>query len=126
MTCANSEILLHALLDGELDAGHARDVETHLEGCLRCATQLRAYREMQQAMSAAATQLRYTAPMSLRRRIEMALPSAPPRATNRRSMLKGFAMSTGALNCDRGHRGNKGRVARSIRQKPLPASAHGE
>ena len=32
-----------------------------------------AHREMQQAMSAA--QLRYTAPMSLRRRIEMTLPS---------------------------------------------------
>jgi anti-sigma factor RsiW len=94
MTCAETEILLHALLDGELDAGHARDVETHLEGCLRCATQFRAYREMQQAMSTSATQLRYAAPMSLRRRIEMALPSAPPRATNRRAVLKGFVMGT--------------------------------
>ena len=92
MTCAETEILLHALLDGELDAGHAREVEAHLEGCPRCAAQMRAYREMQQAMSAA--QLRYTAPMSLRRRIEMALPSAPPRAANRRSVLKGFVMGT--------------------------------
>jgi anti-sigma factor RsiW len=95
-TCAETEILLHALLDGELDAGHARDVETHLEGCPRCAAQLSAYREMHQAMSAA--QLRYTAPMSLRRRIEMALPSAPvrvpARAASRWSMLKGFAMGT--------------------------------
>jgi anti-sigma factor RsiW len=74
MTCAETEILLHALLDDELDAGHARDVEAHLEGCRRCAAQLGAYREMQQAISAA--QLRYTAPMSVRRRIEMALPSA--------------------------------------------------
>ena len=80
MTCAETEILLHALLDGELDVGHAADVETHLQGCPRCAAQFRAYREMQQAMSPA--QLRYTAPMSLRRRIEMALPSAnaPPLA----------------------------------------------
>jgi anti-sigma factor RsiW len=92
MTCAETEILLHALLDGELDAGHARDVEKHLEDCPRCTAQLGAYREMQQAMSAA--QLRYTAPMSLRRRIEMALPSAPPRAANRRSVLKGFVMGT--------------------------------
>ena len=92
MTCAETEILLHALLDGELDAGHARDVEAHVEGCPRCAAQLRAYRELQQAMSAA--QLRYAAPMSLRRRIEMALPSAPPRAANRRSVLKGFVMGT--------------------------------
>ena len=92
MTCAETEILLHALLDGELDAGHARDVEAHLEGCPRCAAQFRAHREMQQAMSVA--QLRYTAPMTLRRRIEMALPSAPPRAASRRSVLKGFVMGT--------------------------------
>jgi anti-sigma factor RsiW len=92
MTCAETEILLHALLDGELDAGHARDVETHLEGCPRCAAQFRAHREMQQAMSTA--QLRYTAPMSLRRRIEMTLPSAPQRASSRRSVLKGFVMGT--------------------------------
>ena len=92
MTCAETEILLHALLDGELDAGHARDVEAHLEGCPRCGAQLRAYRGMQQAMSAA--QLRYTAPMSLRQRIEMTLPSAPRRASSRRSVLKGFVMGT--------------------------------
>ena len=70
MTCAESEILLHALLDGELDAGHARDVEAHLEGCSRCAAQFRAYRELQQAMLAAP--LRYTAPAGLRHRIERA------------------------------------------------------
>ena len=92
MTCAETEILLHALLDGELDAGHARDVEAHLEGCPRCAAQFRAHREMQQAMSAA--QSRYTAPMSLRHRIERALPSAPKRVSNLRSVLKGFVMGT--------------------------------
>ena len=92
MTCAEAEILLHALLDGELDAGHAYDVETHVGNCPRCAAQLRAYREMQQAMLAAP--LRFTAPASLRRRIERALPSAPPRVSSRRSVLKGFAMGT--------------------------------
>ena len=45
---------------------------------------------MQQAMPAA--QLRFTAPAGLRRRIEMALPSAAPRAATRRSVLKGFVM----------------------------------
>ena len=29
MICAEAEILIHALLDGELDAGHAREVEAH-------------------------------------------------------------------------------------------------
>jgi anti-sigma factor RsiW len=91
MTCAETETLLHALLDRELDAGHARDVEAHLKGCPRCGAQFRAHREMQQAMSAA--QLRYTAPASLRQRIEKTLP-ASPRVSNRRSVLKGFVMGT--------------------------------
>ena len=92
MTCNEAEILLHALLDGELDAGHAREVESHMESCPSCAAQLRAYGELQRAMPAAP--LRYTAPAGLRRRIERALPSAPPRASSRRSVLKGFAMGT--------------------------------
>jgi len=33
MTCDEAEILLHALIDGELDAGHAREVEDHIAGC---------------------------------------------------------------------------------------------
>jgi len=95
MTCAETETPLHALLDGELDAGHARDVEGHLADCPRCAAQLDAYRALHQAMSA--PQLRYAAPVSLRRSIEAMLPpvpAAPRRATNRRAVLKGFVMGT--------------------------------
>jgi anti-sigma factor RsiW len=93
MTCGETAILLHALLDGELDAGHASEVEAHVEHCPRCAAQLRAYRELQQAMPAA--QLHFTAPASLRQRIEKALPTAAPqRASSRRSVLKGFVMGT--------------------------------
>jgi hypothetical protein len=36
MTCAKSKVLLHALLDGKLNAGHAREVEKDLE-CARAA-----------------------------------------------------------------------------------------
>jgi anti-sigma factor RsiW len=90
MTCDEAEILLHALLDGELDAGHAREVEAHIDGCPRCAAQLRSYREMSSAVSEA--DLHYTAPLALRRRIEAALPQ--PRVTSRRSLLKGFAMGS--------------------------------
>jgi anti-sigma factor RsiW len=91
MTCNEAEILLHALLDGELDAGHAHQVEAHVENCPRCAPQLRAHRELQQAMPVA--QLHFTAPASLRQRIEKTLP-APRRVSNRRSVLKGFVMGT--------------------------------
>jgi anti-sigma factor RsiW len=92
MTCTETEILLHALLDGELDAGHAREVEAHVANCPHCAAQMRAYRELQQAMRAA--QLRFTAPASLRRRIEKAFPVVPQRVSSRRSALKGFVMGS--------------------------------
>src|SRR6185437_13444323 len=91
MTCDEAEILLHALIDGELDAGHARDVEAHIDGCPRCAPQLAAYREMSRQIADA--DLRYTAPAALRRRIEASLPR-PQTAPSRRSVLKGFAMGS--------------------------------
>jgi anti-sigma factor RsiW len=92
MTCDEAEILLHALIDGELDAGHAREVEDHIAGCPGCAAQARAYREMSRTIAGA--DLRYTAPPLLRRRIEAALPQA--RLPNRREVLRGFAMGSAA------------------------------
>jgi anti-sigma factor RsiW len=91
MTCDEAEILLHALIDGELDAGHARDVEAHIAECPRCAAQLAAYREMSKAIADA--DLHYTAPLALRRRIEASLPQTQA-APNRRSVLRGFAMGS--------------------------------
>ena len=90
MTCDEAEILLHALMDGELDAGHAREVEDHLAGCARCAAQLASYREMSNSVARAG--LGYTAPPTLRRRIEATLPEV--RAPNRRAVLRGFAMGS--------------------------------
>ena len=90
MTCDEAEILLHALLDGELDAGHAREVEAHIASCPRCAAQLQSLRDMHKALSE--VDLHYTAPPALRRRIEAALPQ--PRLTSRRSLLQGFAFGS--------------------------------
>jgi anti-sigma factor RsiW len=87
MTCDEAEVMLHALVDDELDAGHARDVETHAASCARCAAQLAAYRGLRQAMQR--NNLRYTAPASLRRSIDRVVPSAT--TTSRRTLLKGFA-----------------------------------
>ena len=92
MTCDEAEILLHALIDGELDARHAREVEAHIAGCPRCAAELAAYRELSKAIAGAG--LRYTAPPGLRRRIEASLPQR--RMPNRRSLLRGFAMGSAA------------------------------
>jgi len=91
MTCDEAEILLHALIDGELDAGHARAVEDHIAGCPRCAAQLRAYREMSKIIAGA--DVRYKAPLELRRRIEASLPQ-PKQAPSRRAVLRGFAMGS--------------------------------
>ena len=90
MNCDEAEILLHALIDGELDAGHAREVEAHIAGCPRCAALLRDYREMGKGFAAA--DIRYKAPPKLRRRIEASLPSM--RAPSRRAVLRGFAMGS--------------------------------
>jgi anti-sigma factor RsiW len=90
MTCDEAEILLHPLIDGELDAGHAREVEDHIAGCARCAADLQAYRELSKAVAGA--DLRYAAPPELRRRIEAALPQT--RAPNRRAVIRGFAMGS--------------------------------
>ncbi|MGN6572855.1 MAG: anti-sigma factor family protein, partial [Pseudolabrys sp.] len=49
MTCEEARILVHALADGELDAGHAREVEAHVAQCKDCAAELAAAREMKQA-----------------------------------------------------------------------------
>src|ERR1700681_621641 len=97
MTCDETHILLHALIDSELDAGHAREVEVHVAGCPRCAAQLRDYRGMHEAMSTPG--VRYQAAESLRARVEKALPATAlpaPRASapSRRSLLKRFAMGS--------------------------------
>ncbi|MBV9460359.1 MAG: zf-HC2 domain-containing protein, partial [Bradyrhizobium sp.] len=102
MTCDEANILLHALIDGELDAGHAREVEAHIATCPACAAELASYRQMREAMAKA--DLRFTAPASLRQRIDAALPkpaakpaAAPSNVTplaSRRSVLRGFAMGS--------------------------------
>jgi anti-sigma factor RsiW len=95
MNCEEAEVLLHALIDGELDAGHARDVEAHIAGCPRCAAALSDYREMSKAMASA--DVRYTAPPELRQRIEAALPQPQAQVVqmpSRRSVLRGFAMGS--------------------------------
>src|SRR6201995_1012038 len=98
MTCDEAEGLLNALIDGELDAGHAREVEQHVATCPRCPATLAPYRQMSGAV--ASVDLRYTAPASLRARIEASLPQPLPSNVQpmptRRSVLRGFAMGSAA------------------------------
>ncbi|MFY9693624.1 MAG: zf-HC2 domain-containing protein, partial [Xanthobacteraceae bacterium] len=102
MNCAECEILLHALIDGELDAGHAREVESHVASCAACAEKLKAFRAMHAAMAQAG--LKEKAPAHLRGRIEAMLRVPPAQASaeiirpkqflqpSRRSFFGGFAV----------------------------------
>jgi anti-sigma factor RsiW len=91
MTCDEAAVLVHALIDGELDASHAREVEAHATQCPRCAAELAAAREFSQAMRG--NNLRYVAPPSLRASIDRTVPR-PVAATTRRGVLKGFALGS--------------------------------
>ena len=97
MTCESTQILLHGLIDGELDARHARDVELHAASCRSCGERLRDYRMLRQVIGRQSH--RYAAPEHLRRRLEAALPKpmAPAQratAVSRNGMLKGFGMGS--------------------------------
>jgi anti-sigma factor RsiW len=91
MTCDETAVLLHALIDGELDAFHAREVEAHAASCARCAAELAAARDLQRTLRR--DDLRYAAPASLRTSIDRAMPQ-PSAATSRRSLLKGLALGS--------------------------------
>lgn len=94
MNCEEARSLLNALADGELDAGHARSLELHLEGCPDCTAELAAIRDLRRTIAGAG--LRRTAPAALRQRIDEALPASdlpiPARQPNRRSVLAGFGL----------------------------------
>jgi anti-sigma factor RsiW len=104
MNCAESEELIHAFIDGELDAGHAREVEAHVATCRDCADKLETFRAMQAAIAAA--ELKEKAPAHLRNRIEAARTSPPAGApgrfgrwlaagrVSRRTFFGGFALGT--------------------------------
>ena len=92
MNCDEAEILLHGLLDRELDPEPACRIEAHLGACARCAVQLRLHRAMRAMMSSA--DLRFSAPPALRARIRAMLPVAAAVVSWLRTLLKGFAFGS--------------------------------
>ncbi|HEY2710655.1 MAG TPA: anti-sigma factor [Caulobacteraceae bacterium] len=78
--CPDKELLLHALVDGELDAGNVLALEAHVATCPGCAAELAAIREVKAWLAEAP--VAYQAPASLRLRLDEALAEAeapPPR-----------------------------------------------
>jgi anti-sigma factor RsiW len=78
--CPDRELLLHALADGELDAGNVLALEAHVATCPGCAAELAAIREVKARL--AETPAAWQAPASLLARFEAAMDEAaapPPR-----------------------------------------------
>lgn len=79
MTCPDP-MLLHALLDDELDAANVALVEAHLRTCPDCAAEFEQLRRLHQIIGDPA--MRHAAPAGLRERIDAALPARPRAASN--------------------------------------------
>jgi mycothiol system anti-sigma-R factor len=71
MSCDFSTTLLHAYLDGELDAMRAAEFERHLETCRECTATLGAAESLRSSLQRA--QLYETAPAGLRKKIRSEL-----------------------------------------------------
>lgn len=71
MKCKDAKVLMHGLVDHELDAAHAHDVEAHLAVCPRCAESLARTREL--CASLKCVDLGHQAPSDLEQRIQAAL-----------------------------------------------------
>jgi anti-sigma factor RsiW len=79
MSCgAQTELLLQAYVDGELDLVRSLDIEQHLSGCEVCAASVKSRRALSTALGAAS--LSYELPKSLQSRVVAALGPAPTEA----------------------------------------------
>jgi mycothiol system anti-sigma-R factor len=82
MSCDFSGTLLHAYLDGELDAMRAAEFERHLETCRECAATLGAAESLRSSLQRA--QLYETAPAGLRKKIRAELKVSSAAASSSR------------------------------------------
>jgi anti-sigma factor RsiW len=69
--CSDWELLLHAFVDGELDAVHSLRCEQHLAGCGACSAEVRKLEAVRQTIGQA--NARFPAPDALRSRILSAM-----------------------------------------------------
>ena len=78
LDCNESQSLIAAYIDGELDSSSAIRYGAHLEACPACSEAYRQMCDLQATVKAHATH--YAAPAHLRQRIQAALPHPAPRA----------------------------------------------
>src|SRR6202140_1710169 len=93
MNCDEANVLLHGLLDDEIDAELGFPVEAHMGACATCAHELELHRDMHRTMSNA--DLRFSAPPGLRTRLKAMLPVKAAGVHYRlRTLFKGFAFGS--------------------------------
>ena len=84
MNCPESRLLLHAYVDGELDAARSLQLEGHLKSCAGCTAELKSLRALKSALAQPA--LRHSAPASFRAEVKRKI--APPAVETGTGMLQ--------------------------------------
>jgi anti-sigma factor (TIGR02949 family) len=74
-SCADMKLLMHGLIDGELDAANALKCDEHLAACGACTAEYESYQALRQAIRTG--DARHRAPDALRSRVLAALDAAP-------------------------------------------------
>src|SRR5579864_5216885 len=77
--CDDKLLLLHGLVDGELDAANSLAIEAHLKTCPGCSEELSRIETVRATLAGA--QLGHRAPDTLRDRIGQQLDAALPKAS---------------------------------------------
>jgi anti-sigma factor RsiW len=97
VNCSETETLVHAYVDGELDAGHVMELEQHLHDCSACEQVLKSCKNLHDRL--ASHRLSYAAPAGLRERIQKALPrdQAKPKLISIRRSRKWPAIAASLL-----------------------------
>jgi anti-sigma factor RsiW len=80
--CLDKESMLHALLDGELDAANASALETHLAACPACAQRLETLKALHERLAALPPT---PAPEALKGRIEAMIGAEATKAARRQA-----------------------------------------
>ena len=95
--CADKTMLLHALVDGELDAANSIAIEAHIKTCPECAAALREVEAIRAYI--AQTEIRYPAPHGLKDGILAAIdaPIANNKMAARRTPASGAWFAGGAM-----------------------------
>jgi anti-sigma factor RsiW len=87
VTCDEARILLHAQLDGELDAARDFELTRHIEGCADCTREFEAMRALRSRLKSG--EFHFAAPAGLEHRVRRAIAHAPgvPRERRVRRIL---------------------------------------